>query len=150
MQYPLSKNIWYRHYTVHKTTHQISVLSFSNRKPYLTPLNNNWSIKTNSDQLSVASVDQNTNRPSPQGSDISYTENPPAFRKNQISDTNSLPADFKNSQWSLNIRLIDNITQTLRPKNLTQIKKRIKEFSNEQINIQDSYNISKGGLAIHT
>ena len=83
-------------------------------------------------------------------SDISYIENPPASRKKQISDTNSLSADFKNSHSSLNIRLIDNIPQTSRPKNSTQIKKRIKKFSSEQINIQYSYTLPKGGVAIHT
>ena len=83
-------------------------------------------------------------------SDISYIENPPASRKKQISDTNSLLADFKNSHSSLNIRLIDNIPQTSRPKNSPQIKKRIKEFSSEQINIQYSYTLPKGGVGIHT
>ena len=57
---------------------------------------------------------------------------------------------FKNSCSSLNIRLIVNIPQTLRPKNSTQIKKWIKEFSSEQINIQYSYTLRKGGVAIHT
>ena len=61
-----------------------------------------------------------------------------------------MPADFKNSHSSLNIRLIDKIPQTLIPKNSTQIKKRIKEFSSEQINIQYSYTLPKGGVAIHT
>ena len=103
-----------------------------------------------SNQTSVAPADQNTNRLSPQGREISYTENPPESRKKQISDTNSLPADFKNFHSSLNIRLIDKIPQTLRPKNSTQIKKRIKEFSSEQINIQYSYTLPKGGVAIHT
>ena len=70
--------------------------------------------------------------------------------KKQLSDTNSLPVDFKSSHSSLNIWLIDNIPQTLRPKNSTQIKKRIKEFSSEQINIQYSYTLPKGGVAIHT
>ena len=100
----------------------------------------------------MASADQNTNQPSPQqGSDISYTENHLlASRKKQISDTNSLPVDFKNSHSSLNIQLIDKIPQPLRPKDSTQIKKRIKEFSGEQINIQYSYTLPKGGVAIHT
>ena len=84
-----------------------------------------------SNQISVASTDQITNQPSPEGT-ASCIENPPECRKNQLSDTNSLPVNFKNSDSSLNIRLIDNIPQTLRPKNLTQMKKRIKEFSSEQ------------------
>ena len=88
-------------------------------------------IHSSSGQLSVASADQNTIRPSPQGSGISYTENPPASRKKRISDTNSLSVDLKNSHSGLNIRLIENIPQTLRPKYSTEIKKRIKEFSNE-------------------
>ena len=107
-------------------------------------------VHSSSNQTSVAPADQNTNRLSPQGREISYTENPPESRKKQISDTNSLPADFKNFHSSLNIRLIDKIPQTLRPKNSTQIKKRIKEFSSEQINIQYSYTLPKGGVAIHT
>ena len=107
-------------------------------------------VHSSSNQTSVAPADQNTNRLSPQGREISYTENPPESRKKQISDTNSLPADFKNFHSSLNIRLIDKIPQTLRPKNSTQIKKRIKEFSSEQINIQYSYTLRKGGVAIHT
>ena len=107
-------------------------------------------IHSSSDQLSVASTDQNSNRPSPQASEISYTENRPAFRKKQISDTNSPSADFKKSHSSQNIRLSDNIPQNLRPKNPTQIKKRIKEFSSEQINIQYSYTPPKGLVAIHT
>ena len=57
---------------------------------------------------------------------------------------------FKNSCSSLNIRLIVNIPQTLRPKNSTQIKKRIKEFSSEQTNIEYSYTFPKGGAAIYT
>ena len=77
------------------------------------------------------------------------TENPPASRKKQISDTKSLPADFKNSHSSLNIRLIDNIPETLWPKSSTQTKKWIKEFSSEQIKIQYSYTLPKGGVAIH-
>ena len=152
VQYPLSKNIWFRHYTVHKTTHQISVLSISNRKPYLTPhktTDQSKQIHSSSNQLSVASADRNTNQLSPQWSGISCTENPPASRKKQISDTNSLPVDFKSSHSSLNIWLIDNIPQTLRPKNSTQNKKQIKEFSSEQIKIQYSYTLPKGGVAIH-
>ena len=98
----------------------------------------------------MASPDQNTNQPSRQRSDISYTENPHESRKQQISDTNSLSADFKNSHSSLNFWLIDNITQNLKPINSTQIKKRIKEFSSELINIQYSYTLPKGGVAIHT
>ena len=105
---------------------------------------------SSSNQISVAPADQNTNRLSPQGTEISYTRNPPESRKKQISDTNSLPVDFKNFHSSLNIRLIHKIPQTLRPKNSTQIKKRIKEFSSEQINIQYSYTLLKGGVAIHT
>ena len=107
-------------------------------------------IHASSNQISVASADQNTDRPSPQVSDISYTENPHESVKKQITDTNSLPVDFKNSHPSLNIWLIDSIPQTLRPKNSTQIKKWIKEFSSEQINIQYSYIPPKGGEAIHT
>ena len=52
-------------------------------------------IHSSSGQLSVASADQNTIRPSPQGSGISYTENPPTSRRKQISDTNSLSVDLK-------------------------------------------------------
>ena len=106
-------------------------------------------IHSSSNQLSVASADQNAYRPSPQRHDISYRENPPASRKKQISDTKSLPADFKNSHSSLNIWLIDNIPETLRPKSSTQTKEWIKEFSSEQIKIQYSYTLPKGGVAIH-
>ena len=98
----------------------------------------------------MASPDQNTNQPSRQGSDISYTENPHESRKQQKSDTNSLSADFKISHSSLNFWLIYNITQNLKPINSTQIKKRIKDFSSELINIQYSYTLPKGGVAIHT
>ena len=99
----------------------------------------------------MSSTDQNTNQPLPQGINISRTENPPESSTKQLSDTNSLPeADFRNSYLSLNIRLIDNIPQTLRLENSTQIKKRIKDFSSQQINIQYSYTLPKGGVAIHT
>ena len=107
-------------------------------------------IHSSSNQISVTSTDQNTNWPSPQGTNISYRENPPESRKKQLSDTKSLPVDFKTSHSSRNIWLIDNIPQTLRPKNLAQIKKRIKKFSSEQINIPHFYTLSKGGVAIRT
>ena len=99
----------------------------------------------------MSSTDQNTNQSLPQGINISHTENPSESSTKQLSDTNSLPAaDFKNSHPSLNIRLIDNIPQTLRLENSTQIKKRIKDFSSQQINIQYSYTLPKGWVAIHT
>ena len=63
VQYPLSENISYRHLTVHKLPRQVRFLSISNRKPYLTSLNNSWSIKKNwsaSNQISVVSTDQST------------------------------------------------------------------------------------------
>ena len=58
--------------------------------------------------------------------------------------------DFKNSSSILNIQLVDNIPQFLRLKNSMEIKMWIKEFSSEQINIQYSYTLAKGGVAIHT
>ena len=87
VQYPVSKNIWYRHHTVHKTTHKISVLSISNRKPHPNPsitTDQSKKVHSLSNRISVASTDQNTNRPSPQVSDISHTENPPESRKKAV------------------------------------------------------------------
>ena len=37
-------------------------------------------IHSSSNQMSVASTDQNTNQPSPQGTNISHRENPPESR----------------------------------------------------------------------
>ena len=68
-------------------------------------------------------TDQNTNQALPQGTNISHTENPPESKTKQLSDTDNLPADFKNSHTSLNIPLIDIIPHNLRPKNSTQSKK---------------------------
>ena len=97
----------------------------------------------------MSSTDPNTNQPLPKGTNISHTENPPESRTKQL-DINNLPVDFKNSHSSPNIWLTDNIPQTFRPKNSTQIKKQIKEFSSQQINIQYSYTLLKGVVAIHT
>ena len=93
-------------------------------------------IHSSSKQISVSPTDQNINQHSPQGTNIRHTKNPPESSTKQFSDTNSLPVDFKNSHSSLNIRLFNNIPQTLRLRNFTQIKKRIKEFSSQQISIQ--------------
>ena len=101
-------------------------------------------IQLPSNQISVSSTDQNTNQPLPQGTNITYTENPPDYSTKQYQ-THNLPVYFKNSHSSLNIQLIDNIPQTLRPKNLTQIKQWIKEFSSQQINIQYSTFFQKVG-----
>ena len=46
---------------------------------------------------------------------------PTWVQKKPVIKHNSLPVDFENSHSSLNFRLIDNIPQTLRPKNLMQI-----------------------------
>ena len=71
----------------------------------------------------MASINQNTNQPLPQGTNISHTETPPESRTKQLLGTHNLPVDFKNSNSSLNIQLIDNIPQSLTPKNSTKIKK---------------------------
>ena len=80
-------------------------------------------IHSSSNEIFVASINQNTNQPLTQGTNISHTENPPESRAKQLLGTNNLPVDFKNSNSSPNIQLIDNIPQSLRPKNSTQIKK---------------------------
>ena len=98
----------------------------------------------------MSSTDQSINQPLLQGTNISHTENPPESRTKLLSYTDNLLANFKNSHSSLNIQLIDNIPKTLRSKNPTQIEERIKEFSCQKINIQYSYTLPKGGLAIYT
>ena len=95
----------------------------------------------------MSSKEQNTNQPLPQGTNISHTENPLQNKavirhKQSASRLQKLPLKPKHS--------IDcEIQQTFRPKNSTQIKKRIKDFSSQQINIQYSYTLPKGGGGIH-
>ena len=149
MQYPLSKHIWYR---ARQPTKSVSCQSQTENHishPSVTT-NQSKQIHSSSNQ-SVASADQNTNQPSPHSREVTLvTQKTTCVQKKADTDTNSLPVNFKNSHSSLNIRLNDEIPQTLRPKDSTQIKKRIKEFSSEQINIQYSYTLPKGRVAIHT
>ena len=59
--------------------------------------------------------------------------------------------DLNCSQSEENIRVVDNIPNSLKPQNSTEIKKRVKECcSNTEIKIKYSYTLAKGGIAIHT
>ena len=124
MQYPFRKNIWYRHLT-DKATKSVSCQSQTENHishPSITA-DQSKQIHSSSNKILMASINQNTNQPLPQGTNISHTETPPESRTKQLLGTNNLPVDFKNSNSSPNIQLIDNIPQSLRPKNSTQIKK---------------------------
>ena len=71
----------------------------------------------------------------------SITQSPSSTEKNKISQSSNTSNKV--------IRIIDNIPKDLQTNNSNLIKKRIKETTTEEIPIDFTYTLPKGGIAIH-
>ena len=114
----------------------------------------------------IAQQDSNTNSGNIQQIDITVgptKETEPITNKN-ISNTKTISEELKelretatttfvnNTNTNINpknIRIIDNIPPNLQPKSSSDIKKRIKEYTKEEITVDYTYILPKGGIVIH-
>ena len=149
--------------TVNISTQTEQQLQHHNREQ---SISNSKQTQTSENRESkIAQQDSNTNSENIQQIDITVgptKETEPITNKN-ISNTKTISEELKelretatttfvnNTNTNINpknIRIIDNIPPNLQPKSSSDIKKRIKEYTKEEITVDYTYILPKGGIVI--